>query len=126
MGKVEKFINKYWRYIKNACYESLNQKDGKILPRCLDHFFIISLFISEKMVNIICHNSLKEYALRYKRQNKLLYQKIIDHKNDDYMLTVEDYLSCSVVCTYIRYTVGKCILNITQIQELEYICKQGT
>lgn len=53
-------------------------------------------------------------------------KKIIDKKNDDKMFTVEDYLSCSVVCTYIRYTVGKCILNITQIQELEYICKQGT
>lgn len=52
MGKVEKFINKYWRYIKNACCESLNQKDGKILPRCLDHLFIISLFISEKMVTL--------------------------------------------------------------------------
>lgn len=52
MGKVEKFINKYWRYIKNACCESLNRKDGKILPRCLDHLFIISLFISEKMVTL--------------------------------------------------------------------------
>lgn len=71
MGTVEKFINKYWRYIKNACYESLNQKDGKIIPRSQDHLFNISLFISEKIVIVICHNSLKEYAFRYKRQNKL-------------------------------------------------------
>lgn len=42
------------------------------------------------------------------------------------MFTVEDYLSCSVVSTDIRYIVGKFILNITQIQELEHICKQGT
>lgn len=57
----------------NACDESLNQNYGKILPCSLDHLFINSLFNSEKIVNIICHNSLKKYALRYKRQNKLLY-----------------------------------------------------
>lgn len=42
------------------------------------------------------------------------------------MLTVEDYLSCSVVCTCIRYTVGKFILNTPKIQEIRYISKQGT
>lgn len=68
---------------------------------------------------------LKKYALRYKRQNKLLFKKI-DHENDNKMYMVEDYLSCSVVSKYIRYTVGKFILNIPQIQEVGYISKQGT
>lgn len=53
-------------------------------------------------------------------------KKKIDHKNDDKMFTVEDYLSCSVVCTFIRYTVGKFILNIPKIQEIKYISKQVT
>lgn len=42
------------------------------------------------------------------------------------MFTVEDDLSWSVVCTFIRYTVGKFILNIPKIQEIKYISKQGT
>lgn len=42
------------------------------------------------------------------------------------MFTIEDCLSWSVVSTYIRYTVGKFILNIPQIQEVGYISKQGT
>lgn len=68
---------------------------------------------------------LNKYALRYKRQNKLLFKKF-DHKNDNKMHMVEKYLSCSVVSKYIRYTVGKFILNIPQIQEVGYISKQGT
>lgn len=39
---------------------------------------------------------LNKYALRYKRQNKLLFKKF-DHKNDNKMYMVENYLSCSVV-----------------------------
>lgn len=89
----------------------------------MSHLFItcINLFISEKKVNIICHNTLKKYALRYKRQNKLLYKKISIIKT-----IIKCSRSCSVVSTYIRYTVGKCILNIPQIQEVGYTSKQGT
>lgn len=44
MRKLGKFIKKHLRYINNACYESLNQKDGKILPRSLDHLSIIIIY----------------------------------------------------------------------------------